>query len=73
VAVVKRLQIMIDEDLDRILGRLALAEGTSKAALIRRFVHERVGATPPIEGDALVGMTGEDDFAPEGVDDVVYP
>jgi hypothetical protein len=69
---VKRLQIMIDEDLDRILGRLALAEGTSKAALIRRFVRERVGATPPIARDPLAGMAGEDDFAPEPVDEVAY-
>ena len=46
---VKRLQIMIDEDLDAILGRMALEEGTSKAALIRRFVRERVRALPRSE------------------------
>jgi hypothetical protein len=69
---VKRLQIMIEEDLDRILGRLALAEGTSKAALIRRFVRERVGSPSPRGRDALTRMAGADDFAPEPVDDVVY-
>lgn len=68
----KRLQIMIDEDLDRILGRLALAERTSKAALIRRFVRERVGSSPPIGRDAIAVMAGTDDFPPEPVDDVVY-
>ena len=68
----KRLQIMIDEDLDRILGRLALAEGTSKAALIRRFVRERVGSSPPIGRDAITAMAGTDDFPPEPVHVVVY-
>ena len=72
MASVKRLQIMIDEDLDRILERLALEEHTSKAALIRRFVRERVAPTPPIEEDAIFGMVGVDDYEPEPVDDVVY-
>ncbi|MGH9362654.1 MAG: CopG family transcriptional regulator, partial [Thermoanaerobaculia bacterium] len=38
----KRLQIMIDEDLDAALQVLAAEEKTSKAALIRRFVRERI-------------------------------
>ena len=42
---------MIDEDLDRILERMALDQGTSKAALIRRFVRERVAPLPPIGED----------------------
>jgi hypothetical protein len=33
---VKRLKIMIEEDLDAALGRQAVLEGVSKAALIRR-------------------------------------
>jgi hypothetical protein len=71
---VKRLQIMIDEDLDQILERLALDEGTSKAALIRRFVRERVAPLPPIEEDPLWEMVGADDYDPgtESIDDVVY-
>jgi predicted transcriptional regulator len=40
----KRLQIRFDEDLDAALGKLAAAEGQSKAALIRRFVRE--GCSP---------------------------
>lgn len=63
---------MIDEDLDAILERMALEEGTSKAALIRRFVRERVRALPPIEQDPIFKMRGADDFEPETVDDVVY-
>jgi hypothetical protein len=70
---VKRLQIMIDEDLDQILERMARAEHTSKAALIRRFVRERVQPLPPIEHDALWSMVGVDDVEPAAVDDVVYP
>ena len=35
---VKRLQIYLQEDLDEALASLAVREGTSKAALIRRFV-----------------------------------
>ena len=68
----KRLQIMIEEDLDSDLEQLAAEEGTSKAALIRRFVRERIRPQPPIETDALFEMAGIDDFAPAGVDDVVY-
>jgi hypothetical protein len=70
---VKRLQIMIDEDLDQILERMALDEGTSKAALIRRFVRERVAPLPPIEEDPLWELVGDISVEPASVDDVVYP
>ena len=63
---------MIDEDLDQILERMALEERTSKAALIRRFVRERVASLPPIEGDPIFGMVGVDAFDPGPVDDIVY-
>jgi Ribbon-helix-helix protein, copG family len=71
---VKRLQIMIDEDLDQILERMALDEGTSKAALIRRFVRERVAPLPPIQEDSLWEIVGADDYDPgtESIDDIVY-
>jgi hypothetical protein len=69
---VKRLQIMIDEDLDAALDRLALAEGTSKAALIRRFVRENVRPLPPLEEDPLWRMVGADHFEPADIDEVVY-
>ena len=67
---------MIDEDLDAVLGRMALEEGTSKAALIRRFVRERVAPLPAIEDDplwSLVGMVTLEGSESEPVDDVVYP
>lgn len=69
----KRLQISIEKDLDAALGRMALREGTSKAALIRRFVREKVKPLPPLEEDPLWQMVGADDVEPANVDDVVYP
>jgi predicted transcriptional regulator len=69
---VKRLQIMIDEDLDADLERLAEKEGTSKAALIRRFVRERVRPRSAIQRDPLWRMVGADDFEAADIDDVVY-
>jgi len=68
----KRLQMLIDVDLDEALGRLARAERTSKAALIRQYVRERISAHPPLEADPVWRMVGVDDFAPASVDDVVY-
>ena len=71
---VKRLQIMIDEDLDAELGRRASREHTSKAALIRTYVRERLHPLPPIEQDPLWEMVGADgDIEPAAADDVVYP
>lgn len=72
---VKRLQIMIDEDLDEALEQQAREERTSKAALIRRYVRERVEPLPPLRDDPLWGLVGlvegaSDDSA--SVDDVVY-
>jgi hypothetical protein len=69
---VKRLQIMIDEDLDAALDRMALQEGTSKAALIRRFVRQNVKPLPPLEEDPLWQMVGAIDVEPADIDEVVY-
>lgn len=68
----KRLQIMIDEDLDEALGILALRERTSKAALIRRYVRERIDALPPLDADPIAQMIGADDFEPGDINAVVY-
>jgi ribbon-helix-helix CopG family protein len=56
----KRLQIMIEEELDAALDRLAAKEGVSKAALVRRFVGEKLKPLPPIEEDPLWEMVGAD-------------
>ena len=68
----KRLQILIDEELDEALERQARNEGTSKAALIRRFVRDGIQALPPLESDPLWRMRGADDFEPADIDHVVY-
>jgi hypothetical protein len=72
----KRLQIMIDEDLDEALERQAREEGTSKAALIRRYVREQVQPLPPFEEDPLWDFVGKSEGRPgdsASVDDIVYP
>jgi hypothetical protein len=74
-AFMKRLQIMIQEDLDEALGRQAREEQTSKAALIRRYVRERVKPRPPLREDPIWGFFGSVDGGPDdslSVDDVVY-
>lgn len=68
----KRLQIMIDEDLDEGLDRLAKAERVSKAALIRRFVRGALEPLPALADDPLTEMVAVDDFEPQPVDDAVY-
>jgi len=68
----KRLQILIEERLDVALERQAETEGTSKAALIRRYVGERLGTLPLLSTDPLAQMIGVDEYEPEPVDPVVY-
>lgn len=68
----KRLQIMIEEDLDVAVQRRADAEGVSKAAVIRRLVREGLLPLPPVEEDPLSGFVGAGDFEPVDIDDVVY-
>lgn len=70
--VMKRLQILIEEELDEALERRAREEGKSKAALIRQYVGERLEPLPPWRTDPLARMIGVDDFEPAPVDDVVY-
>jgi Ribbon-helix-helix protein, copG family len=71
----RRLQIMIDEDLDHALEVRARREGTSKAALLRAAARDRYLPTEPAD-DPLAGMVGVDDSGPlapgESIDDVVY-
>ncbi|HVB26788.1 MAG TPA: CopG family transcriptional regulator [Mycobacteriales bacterium] len=64
---------MIEPELDAALEREARREATSKAALIRRYVGERLRPLPPVTADPLWAMVGADDFEPAAVDSVVYP
>ncbi len=71
----KRLQIMIEEELDEALAHAAREEGVSKAALIRRYVAKHVKPLPPLDEDPLWRLVGMDEGSPDdsrSVDDVVY-
>ena len=70
----KRLQIYIDEDLDAALAVRARRQGTSKAALIRQYVAERIGdeRQPHDPIDELVGMVDGSAEDSRSVDFVVY-
>ncbi len=69
---VRRLQILMDEELDDELERLAARERKSKSALIRELVRKQVKPLPPLEQDPLWRMVGADSFEPADVDEVVY-
>ncbi|MET0642003.1 MAG: CopG family transcriptional regulator [Jiangellaceae bacterium] len=70
----KRLQIYIDEDLDAALAVRARRLGTSKAALIRQYVSERIGereySVDPI--GRLIGFVAGTPNDSVSVDDVLY-
>lgn len=68
----KRLQIMIEEDLDDALDRLSLERRESKAALIRRFVREAIKPLPPLDQDPITKMIGVDDAERASIDEIVY-
>ena len=68
----KRLQIMIEEDLDAALERQAALDGVSKAAIIRRIVRAELPTTLPLAADPLSRMVGADSFEPDDIDDIVY-
>jgi hypothetical protein len=71
---VKRLQIMIDEDLDAALEREARSHGTSKAALVRRYVRAQLRPLPSIEHDPLWDLVASCEGAERdsaSIDDVV--
>jgi hypothetical protein len=72
----KRLQIMIEEELDEALAREARKEKTSKAALIRRYVARELKPLPSLHDDPLWDFVGKSEGSPDdsvSVDDVVYP
>ncbi len=72
MACMKRMQILIDEELAEALAREARTRGTSKSALVRKFVRECLIQLPPLESDPLWTMVGADEFEPTPVDEVVY-
>jgi len=66
---------MIEEEVDAALARQAAEEGVSKAALIRRYVGERLRPLPPLDDDPLWEIVGMVKGRPEdsaSVDDLLY-
>ena len=73
---VKRLQIMIEEELDEALAARARREGVSKAALLRQFARKELAPVRPIQNDPLWELVGMSEGGPDdsvSVNDVVYP
>ena len=71
----KRLQILIDEELDASLERESERTGRSKGALVRDALRRQIAPLPPIRKDALWRMVGKDSYEPvppEAIDDIVY-
>lgn len=72
----KRLQISLEPELDRELGRAAAAQGVSKAEVVRRCLREGIEPPPPIEADPfykLIGaFSGGAATDAEDHDDVIY-
>lgn len=70
---VKRLQIMLDDDLYAELARRASAEGRSKAAIVRDSLRQTIPPLPPLEEDPLWQMVGSSDAEPvEDIDAYLY-
>jgi len=72
---VKRLQILIDEDLAADLDRASTRTGRSKGAIVREAVRRLIKPLPPLEQDPiweLAGFASFDPVPPEKIDDVVY-
>ena len=66
----RRLQISIDEDLDEALAVEAAKRGTSRAALIREFVRQRLA--PREEPDPFADLVGDIDDDAGDIDEVLY-
>lgn len=67
----KRLQISIEEDLDDALAVEAARRRTSKAALIRELVRERLGAPEPVR-EMMDDLVGDIDVEAGAIDEMVY-
>jgi hypothetical protein len=68
----KRLQIMIEEEVDRALTIQAARGHVSKASLVRRYVRRGLQPLPPLGDDPLASLSGSADFEPADVNDTIY-
>jgi hypothetical protein len=69
----RRVQLMLDDDLDERVESRAKIEGISKSEVVRRILRAEFPVLPPIEEDPIWDLVGADPHAePANVDDVVY-
>lgn len=71
----KRLQILIEEELDADVEREASRSRRSKGAVVREAIRRYVKRLPPLEKDPLWKMIGASSFPPvhpKDIDKVVY-
>jgi hypothetical protein len=68
----KRLQIMIEEEVDQALEIQAARGHVSKASLVRHYVRLGLQPLPPLTDDPLAKLAGSADFEPADVDETVY-
>jgi hypothetical protein len=72
----KRVQLMLDEELDQAVAREARLQRISKSEVVRRILKERLlPPLPPLEEDPLWQMVGMVEGSPDDsqrIDDVVY-
>jgi hypothetical protein len=69
----RRIQMHIDEDLDRAAAAEARRRGVSKAALIRASLERELDAAAPDPDDPWDAMIGWlNDGAVEDIDEVIY-
>lgn len=69
----KRVQIHLEEDLDRAAAAEAARRGTSKAGLIRASLAKELGASSPDPHTAWASITGWlEDGGVDDIDAVVY-
>jgi hypothetical protein len=68
----KRLQIMLEDDVYDALGIAASRAHVSKASLVRLYLRRGLGPLPSLAEDPLASLSGSADFEPAGIDDIVY-
>ncbi len=69
----KRVQLMLDDDLDERIAFRAKVEGISRSEVVRRILRAEFPTLPPLHEDPIWEMVGADpDAEPANVDDVVY-
>jgi hypothetical protein len=72
----RRVQLMLDDELDCALALQARLQRTSKSELVRRILRERLlPSVPPLEEDPLWTFVGAEEGAQDDsarIDEVVY-